>query len=251
MPFGAAFGAAGSSLEKDYDAPYKAWKLNPDKHHTTLLLGAVQPSIDKAIQAHVGPPNPLLRSRARKMALGAIRSYDPTKAKLGTHLMNQLQGLKRVARQQNTILSVPERVGLDQAHLANSINELQDDLGRTPSLGEIADHTGMSLRRIQHIRKFRQPIAEGSFQQGMGDDDGAYDPGVEQAPSNAWHELVYGDLDPTNQKIMEYTLGMYGRKQLSNQEIAGKLRMTPGAVSQRKAIIQKIIDQQSDLSPFG
>jgi DNA-binding NarL/FixJ family response regulator len=50
---------------------------------------------------------------------------------------------------------------------------------------------------------------------------------------------------------MEHTLGLHGKKVLSNQEIARKLRLTPGAVSQRKATIQQLLNQEQELSPFG
>ena len=248
MPFGPQFGA-GQKLEADYAPSYELWKRNPDRNNTTKLIQQLNPTIDKAIRTHVGPPNPLLRSRARKLTLQAIRSYDPAKSQLNTHITNQLQGLKRVARQQNQVLALPERVTLDQAHLAGIEAELNEDLGRMPSMAELADRSGLSSKRIQHVRRFRQPLAEGQFNRVDEEGSGDSAPGVRQAPSTAWHELVYGDLDPINQTIMEYTIGLHGQKRLSNMELARKLGMTPGAVSQRKASIQKLLDQQ-DLSPF-
>jgi len=57
-------------------------------------------------------------------------------------------------------------------------------------------------------------------------------------------------MDATNQKIMEWTFGLYGSPQLSNQAIAQRLKLSPGAISQRKANIQRILDQEQDLSVF-
>jgi hypothetical protein len=115
---------------------------------------------------------------------------------------------------------------------------------------EIADKTGISVKRINYVSKFRYPMSQGSFS-GMGEEENEmFSPAVEQGPSNTWFEFVYSDLDPTNQKIMEWTLGLHGQKPLSNQAIARKLRMTPGAVSQRKAKIQYILNQE-ELNPFA
>jgi DNA-binding NarL/FixJ family response regulator len=46
---------------------------------------------------------------------------------------------------------------------------------------------------------------------------------------------------------MEHTLGMNNKKVLSNQEIARKLGLSPGAISQRKARIQQLLDRREDL----
>lgn len=242
---------AESHLEEKYANPYSLWQRNPTRFNTTNLLRTVQPDVDKAISAHVGDSNPLIRSRAKKMTLQAIRSYDPTKARLGTHIVNHLQGLKRVARQQSQILPVPERVSLDQSYVENARRELEDELGREPTIMELADKTYLSPKRIRYVRKFRMPVAEGYLSSMSGEgEDSIPMPEIDEDRMPAWFEFVYSDLGPTDQKIMEWTLGLHGSPQLSNSAIASKLRITPGAVSARKAKIQKLLDQQSELSPF-
>ena len=64
-----------------------------------------------------------------------------------------------------------------------------------------------------------------------------------------WVFLSTGERG-ADQKIMELSLGMRGHKPLSNLEIAKKLGRSPGALSQRKAKIQAMIDKEEDLSPF-
>jgi DNA-directed RNA polymerase specialized sigma subunit len=237
-------------LEPRYQGFYSNWKSNPSTANAGALLKAVQPDIDRGIFAHVGKSDPLLASKARRMALQAVRTYDPSKARLGTHIVNQLQGLKRVSRQQSQILPIPERVTMDQGYIQRAKAELEDEYGREPTAQELADRTGISVKRINYVNKFRYPMAVGSMTNMSEEDDDLYAPEVDQMQSNSWLEFVYSDLDPTNQKIMEWTLGLHGNKPLSNQEIARKLRMTPGAVSQRKAKIQNILNQE-ELNPFA
>lgn len=242
-------------LEPDFSQDFDAWKRNPTPASTGGILRRLNPTIDRAISAHVGQSNPLLKSQARKMTIQALGSYDPSKAGLKTHIMNQLQGLRRVARQQSQVIRIPERVTLDQGRLVEAENVLRDMYGRDPSAMELADHTGLSLKRIKHVRSFKPAIAEGTLEGYAEQSDepgGGFSPAVlsrQQGP-DPWLEFIYYDLDPINKKIMEWTLGLHGTKPLSNQRIAAKLGVSPGAVSLRKATIQQILDRKQELGMF-
>lgn len=235
-----------SLLEPEFAEDFGLWQGNPSPHFTSRLLTRLQPTVDRAISAHIGQSNPILKSRAKQLSLQALRSYDPYKAKLSTHLFNQLQGLKRVARKQTQIISVPERVSLAQGHILQAEAELTERLGRDPTNAELADHTGLSVRRLGQIRQAPSNAMPEGYYESLGADEGGggFLPGVESGPSSAYLELVHGDLDKSNQFILESTLGLHGRPRLSNQQIAAKLGLTPGAVSQRKAVIQRMLDEE-------
>lgn len=248
-----SFGTPGSDwkLEPNYKDPFERWQRNPDKHNTGLLLQAIQPDIDRGIAAHVGTnASPVIRSRAKLLALQAAKSYDPQKARLGTHVINNLQGLRRVARQERQVLRVPERVSLDQDRTRLAKQELQDRLGRDPTMAELADHTGLSLKRLNYIRKFQQPVSEGFLMSQASGENDEWMPAVARQGADPWVELVYSDMDPINQKILEWTLGLHGEPTLSNQEIARRLRISPSGISQRKAKIQSMLDAGEERSPF-
>jgi|SRR5215471_13519914 len=242
-------------LEPELAQDYADWKAAGTPEANAQMLGRIQPMIDQAIQAHVGPSNPLLVSRARGLALHALRSYDPTRARLRTHLFNQLQGLKRVSRQQSSVLHVPERVSLDRYHLERHTQELMDRLGREPTDEELADATGFSPRRMQRVRSYLPAVAEGTLE--SADPEGRNQiyggvilPQQQQSRLDAVRDLVYGDLSPQDQLIMAHALGMGGRRPLSNQQIAARLKRSPGLISQRKAAIQQMLDRVSEISPF-
>lgn len=238
-------------IESAYQQDFANWQANPTPANAGRLLKAVQPEIDRGIAAHVGRANPLISSRARRMTLQAIRGYDPTRAKLGTHIVNHLQGLKRVARQQTQILPIPERVSIDLTHVDRAKADLADELGREPNDDEIADYTGLSAKRLRYVRQFRHPVAEGTITAAMENDESmGFMPAVTTS-RNAWLEFVYSDMDDTNKKIMEWTLGLHGQPVRSNLDIARRLRITPGAVSQRKAKIQETLNQEQRLNPFN
>jgi len=235
-------------LEDEFREPYETWKADMSPAANAAMLKTLDPAIRKGIQTHVGEPTPLMLGRGRRLALEGLRSYDPSRARLQTHMFNQLQGLKRIARQQGQVISVPERVIFDKARLDEMNQELQDKLGREPTDSELANRTGFSQKRITHVRRFVPGMTEGQLS--------AVDPGLspglaaQQSARDMWVEMVYDELPPLDQKILEWSIGMHGRKPLSNMEIAKKLGRSAGAISQRKLKIQELLDKEEDLSPF-
>jgi len=241
-------------LEPDYVTPFRAWQAADNPTTSGMLLKAINPVIDQGVSVYGGKnANPMMRSRARKIALDAARKYDPTQASLKTHLMNHLQGLRRYGAQQVQVLNVPEQVALDQGHLVEAATELRDRLGRDPNDDELADHTGVSRKRIAYVRKYKPGFAESQIAAmgtNTGEDDAA-DPAVQRAdPVLAQIRFLYDDFDPVDKVIVEYGYGLDGAPKLGISDIAGRLGITPGAVSQRAARIQRRLDQLGDMELF-
>lgn len=236
---------------QEFDSVFDDWRKNSSPEANTKLLGTVQPIIDTAVNSYAGQnASPTLKNKARLMALKALQSYDPQKGNVKTHLLSQLQSLRRAAAQEQNIIGIPEQVGLDFQRLSAAENELRDGLSRDPTDDELADMTGLSTKRIKKIRNFHQPVAEGmtAMQSGNSEDDTNTDiastlPNYTKH-TDAWLDFVYGDLTPTDKLIMDMTLGRNGRRRTSTQDIARRLNITPGAVSQRAAKIQQMIDQR-------
>lgn len=238
-----------SLLEPDMRKPYDTWKSTPGPASNAAMLKHLEPTIQGAIRTHVGEPNPLLVSRARRMALEGLNSYDPMRGRLQTHLYNHLQGLKRVNRQQTQILKVPERIQLDHYQLGKMEEELTNELGREPTDGELTDRTGFSMKRLAALRRYSPAVAEGAMsdpETGAAFEGEAYDPRGEH--DRAVLQAVYDELDPHHQKVMELALGLNGRRALPNDMIAAKMNRSPGAISQAKKRIQDIIDEMTENS---
>ncbi len=222
-----------------YQGALDAWQTGPTPENANALLKHMEPIMGTAISRYAGKDDPLIRSRARRMTLDAFHTFDSSKgAKLTTHVMNHLQGLRRASRQQQQFLRVPERAAMEQAYMQRMEAELQESLGREPSTTELADFSGLPLPKIARLRKYVPGAAESS----LSDDTNittSMDP-FDREMRIA--ELLHGELTERDQKIMEWSLGMYGTSRLSNLEIASRLGVTPGAVSQRKSLLQKRLD---------
>jgi DNA-directed RNA polymerase specialized sigma subunit len=239
-----------TGVGSDFDSAYTQWKQTKTPETNTALLGTIQPVIDTAVMSYAGQnASPTVRSRARLMALKALDTYDPERGNVRTHLLSQLQSLRRLSAQAQNIISIPEQVSLDYSRLTETEAELSDQLGRDPTDDELADHTGLSKRRIQKIRAFNQPVSEGMTTREVADEE-SYGGDVASAIPNshraadAWFNFVYEDLSPVDKLIADMTLGRNGRRKTSTQEIARRLNITPGAVSQRAAKIQSLLDRQ-------
>ncbi len=242
------------SLEPEYNKIYEDWKRNPDIANNDRVLKALKPVIDTAVKTYAGSSsNPMVGSKAKQIVIDSLHRYDPSKTKLKTFVFNQLQGLKRFTLQSNQIISIPEQVQLDYVGLFKAEDELKEELGRHPSLSELADKTGLSPKRIEYVRKLRMPSSEGTVLKPMAgsESEDFNDPGVrlmkDTSSADGWRQLVYYGASDTDKIIMEGAFGMFGSPVLSNEAIAKKLRVTPAAVSIRKKKIQAELDKQSDI----
>lgn len=231
-----------------FDAAFSSWKKNKTPENSSSLIKTVQPIIDTAVASYAPNAGPNIKSRARLLALDALDAFDPAQGKIKNHLLSRLQRLRRLAAREQNIIQIPEQVGLDYGQLRRAENELYDQLGRDASDEEIADYTGLAAKRIRKIRAFNQPVSEGMTQRV--DEEGQEGGDVQsQLPSSAeqkdpWLDFIYDDLASADKVIMDMLLGRNGRRRASTQEIARRLNITPGAVSQRAAKIQKLIDKR-------
>lgn len=222
-----------------WEEAYEAWRVKPTPEAMGNLLEASDPVLRSAVQSY-GRGNPALYSKARQLAIKAYQSYDPERGtKLRTHVMNQLQPLTRHAHKLSTAVRVPERSAHELYLMGQARAGFQDKRGREPSDGELSDLTGLSHKKLLQLRRAGGELAESSLLETdeSGEAGTAY-PGVHrESPEKIWAEYVHHDLGPVDQQILRWRTGLHGDPVLSNNEIAKRLKLTPGAVSQRAARI--------------
>lgn len=245
LPF--ASEVSDKKLESDYEPLYQSWKQNPTPQTRSDLLRAVDPVIQKGIKTYGGTSqgSPTLRSQARKLALQSFNTYDPQRGSLQNHLLSNMRRLQRIGAQEAQVISLPERVAMNRRRLEDEENELRHELGREPSDMELADRTGLSLKRIAYIRQAKPVASTGQIEAASEDHSmpASEIPGVDPR-QQAWEDFVYHDLTPTDQAVFDMLLGRHGRKQVSTTEAARRLGLTPGAISQRAAKIQQKLDSE-------
>lgn len=236
--------------EPDYMTTFHEWKANPSPATRSSVLKAVDPIISGAIRNYGSSPT--LKGQAKLLTLKALDTYDPGKGNLKNHLVSHLSGLQRVAAKNDQIIGIPERIAIDQSAIRHAETELENELGRAPNDMEIADHTGISLKRLGHIRNAKPGINSSRFVDEKGDIFSPASTRPDDDPNDdIWQTMVYYDLNNTDKLIMEHSLGLRGKQVLENRELARILGITPGAVSQRRSRIQAMLDERYTHSVFG
>jgi len=103
----------------------------------------------------------------------------------------------------------------------------------------------MSAKQIERIRRSNHARNTGSYD--TPDEEGNIrSPTVKRIlPQQYLHEYVLSALeaDPISSLIYENDMELNGRQTLSTNELAAKLRITPGAISQRRKRIMEIVNK--------
>ena len=223
------------SITQSSEDLYGVWAADPTPVNLNNILDSLSSVIDKNIYALVPNPTPSIHSKARLLTIGAIQSYDPLgKAKLVSWVYQQLQPLKRYA-QQSGPASVSERMYRQQAELFKFEEDFYDNHNRYPSDRELADLMKLSKKQIGRIRDFNKTNLHEGQQYGSdpeGTTTASETVGMTPDRSDELLDLFYDSLSPTEQLILEYRLGIRGRKQLDNATTALKVSLSPARVSQ-------------------
>lgn len=227
-------------IEPEYEPSFTAWQMDPTPDTGAQFLTTIKPVIDDAVGLFGGQAaGPALKAQAKVIAMDAAKKYKPETGKLRPFLMSHLQGLRRVAATETQPIKIPERLRLDNRTVQAATTELQDELGREPADSEVADRTGLSLKRLGNIRKLMFATTSSKY-------ENAASNVVGEEGDKGWESFVYHTLPPQDQLVMEYSQGWNNRPILGTSEIAKKLNVSAAAVSQRKARIQALIDQRSE-----
>lgn len=236
----AAAPAPPDLLEPEYAPAVRAYRTDPTPETAAPVLAAVRPVIDEALKSYAGTeaPTATARARAKVLTLQAVARYDPARAKLRTHLLSHLRGLRRTAERSTAGVYVPEQWRIDARKVDAAYADARDELGREPSDAELADRVGLPLVRVRRARAVPGVLS------GSQAPDAAVDlTRPDERAWNRWVDGIYHDVDPVDQTIMDHSLGLHGRAVLPANRIAELVNLSPGAVSQRKARIQKQLDE--------
>lgn len=215
-------------MSENYKEAYELYAQNPNNE---TLFGAVK-SLDKTINYTLSSlnsaDNPVLRSKALVYTANAIKKYDPTAgAALPTFVTSELRRLVRDQRNINAPIKIPDRVMLDNYAISKAEKEFEEQRGREPDLLELADYSGISLRRIKKIKKQMPatPTEEAFGESGLSGEESDY--------SNEAMNMVYHDSDHVDRKIMEFRMGYGSSKVIPTPEISSRLKISPSQITRR------------------
>ena len=224
------------ALTKDQEHDlWHQWKKTGDDNKALQLMQSYQPLIFNTVNkfSSSNVPRSVLAAEGQRLAFDAIKTYDPKKgAGLNTHIHNNLRNLNRMTYENMSVGNIPESRAMKVVTFKNVKTNLEDKLGRDPSMSEMADEIGWShaeVGRMEH--ELAGELSTGKVE-GASEFYG-------QAINNMGHdqELVnymYHELSGKDKVIFEHTFGYGGKPLLNNKEIAKKLRTNEMAITRSK-----------------
>ncbi len=216
------------------------WKRAPigplkDKKLSELLdnLGG---AIGTAINAYRGAPLPpvALEMEAKRQAVMAIQEWDRSKGmSLSSYVITMVkQRLYRYVGTYQNVARLPEGQIRGIGPIREAVSDLTSKFGREPTTVELADHLGLPMK---HIARIRKNLRSDLLEEGGGGLESLEhyetDPDFERAM------MAYYQLSDQEKLVFDYSLGAHGQQKLKAGEIARKLKISNGRVSQLKTSI--------------
>jgi len=225
-------------LQTDEDL-WNAWNRSRSPMDMEALIKQLDPLIQSEVNKLSGRlAREVLETKAKTYAVKAVKSFDPKMGnKLSTHVVNQLQKLKRVLYTNVNAARAPEHLQLQYHDYNLNKQHMHEELGRDPTVDELSDKMGWSSRKLEN---FRAQVERGEL---LENDENtpagmfvahAYDPTLDYA---------YMSMSPRQQKIFEYTTGYRGSEKLKNPAIMKKLNITQGVLSYEKSSIKTLLSK--------
>ena len=226
--------------KEDIEA-WDAWKSSGDKKKLGVLFNRMEPVIQKEVSRWASGPvaRPVINLEAKKLSLNAFKTFDPNKARLNTHLTNNLKGLSRIVYTHTNPARMPEHQVLKMNTFLTSKNSLEEELGRDPTTQELSEDLAWSPREVE--------VYQGQMRTGYSTSQ-PVPPGFERYDADrAFLDFVYNDLVDQDKLVFEHTTGYGGKRILSAQELIRKTGMTQGQISHSKRRVRRLIEEARGL----
>lgn len=169
-------------------------------------------------------PRTSLEAEAWKNFDEAVERFDPDAgAKFSTFLNYQIRKIDRHTKKYQNIARIPEALSAKIGDYDRHFQEQSLKLKRQPTQKEMAKLMGIPQKHVkQLVESRRSDLWEGKF-------EGEH----EQTIADNWLlEELREELNPQEQEVYDYLIGFRKKKISNKKDLAKKLNMSPGRISQ-------------------
>jgi len=217
---------------------YNQWRKDPTNENMQKIIEKARPIIYSEINKWSKGLSPeLLMPKAEAQVVKAIKTYKPSSGTaITTHIVNYLQSLSRIPYTYQAVVRLPEYKLSKKFEFDRVQKELFMDLGRDPTVDELAERLKWS----------RGAVAEMVKKSIKGESPESVELPMFQHGSSIDVDYIYHGLDPVQQKVFQFSTGYMGSPQLSTKDIAKRLRLSEPQVYRIKSKITDIIKKYRD-----
>ena len=218
---------------------WQTWKQEGQKPaHLEPLLKAYQGVFAQHMKKRPPTvPESAYKAELQSHFIRALDTYDPSKAALNTHVENRLRKALRYGNRHANIAYVPEGKASDFGKIDKAKEELYQEFGRDPTHVEIANHLGLTPKRIEMLQKAR--IADIPASHFENDPTERHNSFEDQQIALAQHILP--DIFPGQEDLhtlFHYTFGTGGKPQVhSTTELAKIMGKSQSQISRMKTVM--------------
>ena len=224
---------------KDDATLYQEWKDNPTKKNMGKLVKQMSGPIYKEVRILSGTlPTEALAAEAKKWAIKAIKTYDPSRAALSTHVTGYVRKAKRLNYQYQNSARLSEENQLKYHSYSSAVAELENLLNREPTDKEVAAKLGW---RSAKAAKYRDSLYADHFESGT--DRPTEVKGIDN--DKVRFSYVMENLTP-EEKIL-----FMENKTMSSTDLAVRLKVNLNQLNyMKKKLTNKIIGLQKDIGYY-
>ena len=232
------FDAEAFKVKKgDELALWQAWKDNGQRPEDLRpLLASFTPMLRSKINVYKGRvkmiPDAAIEAEYQLQFVNALRSYDPSRGSLGTYVYRYLDKAKRFIVSNQNVGRIPENRVYKIKIFQTAKDTLSEDLGRDPTLKEVANHLGWAEAEVERMdSEMRSDL----LTQGFEEDPYAITP----SKSEEVIRLFKYELEGTEREVYERLVGLGRPRMASTGDIAKAMKLPDYQVSRIKKNIQK------------
>lgn len=214
-------------MQEDWTQSYTRWQTQPTTANLAGVVKSVMPTVKQRLASMGMHDDPGLHAHAQLLTAEAVKTWSPSRgAALPSWVGTQLTQLYRT-RRNSGVMRIPERQQLDAMKVYRAEQEHRDTTGEDPTVDELADKTGLSVRRLSEIRQRTRPVL------GVAQLGGNELVGSQAGFTSEALDMLYGDSDKVDKRILEHRMGYGGSKILDTPALMQKTKLGQYQIARR------------------